>query len=134
MGKNVISGYFGTLPQPFKISVIKHFKEPGLVSEVSWLHLHESVFKTCESLVLILAGHTMEIAGGVAGACAALIILILLVVYRNIRYEQELDSLLWKIDYREIEIDDRSESQQQQHDKTNKVSKPAISTPYTHCH
>jgi hypothetical protein len=29
-----------------------------------------------------------------------------LVFYRNWKYEQELDSLLWKVDYKDIEIND----------------------------
>jgi hypothetical protein len=29
-----------------------------------------------------------------------------LIIYRNWRYEQELDSLLWKIDYKDIQIPD----------------------------
>ena len=29
---------------------------------------------------------------------------ILLIIYRNWRYEQELDSVLWKIDYKDIQI------------------------------
>lgn len=32
-----------------------------------------------------------------------------LVLYRNWRYEQELDSLLWKIDYRELQVHDESD-------------------------
>lgn len=30
--------------------------------------------------------------------------IISLVLYRNWRYEQELDSLLWKIDFREVQM------------------------------
>ena len=31
---------------------------------------------------------------------------VLLVLYRNWRYEQELDSLLWKVDYRDIQMNE----------------------------
>lgn len=42
-----------------------------------------------------------------------------LVLYRNWRYEQELDSLLWKVDYKEIQMhendkDNKDNSQQKQ--------------------
>lgn len=43
---------------------------------------------------------------GVVGGLVLLLVIILLVVYRNWRYEQELDSLLWKIDYKDIQIPD----------------------------
>ena len=33
-----------------------------------------------------------------------MMIVVLLIIYRNWRYEQELDSLLWKIDFRDIQI------------------------------
>ena len=35
-----------------------------------------------------------------------LLAVVLLVLYRNWRYEQELDSLLWKVDYREIQMNE----------------------------
>ena len=41
---------------------------------------------------------------GVVGGLVFLLVTILLIVYRNWRYEQELDSLLWKIDYKDIQI------------------------------
>lgn len=34
------------------------------------------------------------------------LVIVLLMIYRNWRYEQELDSLLWKIDYKDIQIPD----------------------------
>ncbi|XP_034230104.1 receptor-type guanylate cyclase Gyc76C [Thrips palmi] len=52
--------------------------------------------------------HTGEIAGGVAGSLLLLTLIAGLVVYRNWRYEQELDSLLWKVDFREIKMADAS--------------------------
>ncbi|KAJ1522078.1 hypothetical protein ONE63_002389 [Megalurothrips usitatus] len=48
--------------------------------------------------------HTGEIAGGVAGSLVLLLLIAGLVVYRNWRYEQELDSLLWKVDFRDIKM------------------------------
>ncbi|KAG8192121.1 hypothetical protein JTE90_027768 [Oedothorax gibbosus] len=49
-----------------------------------------------------------KIAIVVAGAIAAVVLLILLVSYKNWAYEQELDSLLWKIDYKDIQINEWS--------------------------
>ncbi|XP_036369998.1 guanylate cyclase 32E-like isoform X2 [Octopus sinensis] len=43
-----------------------------------------------------------EIIGGVVGGIAVVIIVFLVVIYRNWKYEQDLASLLWKIDYKEI--------------------------------
>lgn len=37
---------------------------------------------------------------------AVVLVIVLLMIYRNWRYEQELDSLLWKIDYKDIQIPD----------------------------
>jgi atrial natriuretic peptide receptor A len=48
----------------------------------------------------------MEIAGGVAGAGLAILALVGLVLYRNWRYEQELDSLLWKVDFKDIQMNE----------------------------
>lgn len=41
-----------------------------------------------------------------AGSLLLLVLIAGLVVYRNWRYEQELDSLLWKVDFREIKMAD----------------------------
>lgn len=40
--------------------------------------------------------------------------LVSLVFYRNWRYEQELDSLLWKIDFREVQMHENERDQQSQ--------------------
>ncbi|XP_011308838.1 guanylate cyclase 32E isoform X2 [Fopius arisanus] len=48
--------------------------------------------------------HTGEIVGGIAGGIFLILIAIVLVLYRNWRYEQELDSLLWKVNYKDIQI------------------------------
>jgi len=37
------------------------------------------------------------------------VIVIGLVLYRNWRYEQELDSLLWKLDFRDIQMAEENE-------------------------
>ncbi|XP_068086160.1 guanylate cyclase 32E [Anabrus simplex] len=52
--------------------------------------------------------HTREIIGGVAGGLALVLAIVSLVLYRNWRYEQELDSLLWKVDYKEIQMNEEN--------------------------
>merc|ERR1740128_252895 len=48
--------------------------------------------------------NTEEIVAGVVGGLVLFLATILLIIYRNWRYEQELDSVLWKIDYKDIQI------------------------------
>lgn len=57
-----------------------------------------------------ILAHTVEITGGVAGGIILTMLIISLILYRNWRYEQELDSLLWKIDFRDIEINEEPNS------------------------
>ncbi|XP_071034810.1 guanylate cyclase 32E-like [Parasteatoda tepidariorum] len=45
-----------------------------------------------------------KLAALVSGIMAALILLILLFAYKNWLYEQDLDNILWKIDYKDIQI------------------------------
>ncbi|XP_070580962.1 guanylate cyclase 32E-like [Ptychodera flava] len=52
----------------------------------------------------IIESHTDKIVGGTIGGIMLIIIIIAAVVYRNWKYEQDLASLLWKIDYRDINI------------------------------
>ncbi|KAL4112523.1 hypothetical protein QTP88_016294 [Uroleucon formosanum] len=54
--------------------------------------------------------HTAEILSIVAGTLLLVLAVISLVFYRNWKYEQELDSLLWKVDYKDIEINDTENS------------------------
>ncbi|CAM1291419.1 Uncharacterised protein g121 [Pycnogonum litorale] len=49
---------------------------------------------------------TGKIAGGIAGGVGFVSVIILLILYRNWIYEQELDSLLWKIDYKDLIVND----------------------------
>ncbi|XP_076654351.1 guanylate cyclase 32E [Halictus rubicundus] len=53
--------------------------------------------------------HTGEIVGGIAGGFLLIIAAVLLVLYRNWRYEQELDSLLWKVNYKDIQIKEQKD-------------------------
>jgi hypothetical protein len=50
----------------------------------------------------------------VAGGLMLILMVVLLALYRNWRYEQELDSLLWKVDYRDIQMNE----DQQPHNAT----------------
>lgn len=54
----------------------------------------------------VFAAHTAEILSIVAGTLLLVLAVVSLVFYRNWKYEQELDSLLWKVDYKDIEIND----------------------------
>lgn len=75
----------------------------------------------------LFQAHTGEIVGGVAGGLLLVFVTISLILYRNWKYEQELDSLLWKVNYKDIEIketkDESTSPSEQQLFKTNpKVS------------
>lgn len=47
---------------------------------------------------------------GIAGGIFLGVLLAVVILYRNWKYEQELDSLLWKVDYRDIQINDDATS------------------------
>lgn len=66
------------------------------------------------------SAHTMEISCGVTGGILIVITIIGLILYRNWKYEQELDSLLWKVDFKEIQINDEANSGS----KSTRVSTP----------
>ncbi|XP_066598424.1 guanylate cyclase 32E [Prorops nasuta] len=53
--------------------------------------------------------YTGEIVGGIAGALLLIVTIVSLVLYRNWKYEQELDSLLWKVNYKDIQIKEAKE-------------------------
>ena len=44
----------------------------------------------------------LEVGGGMVG----LVLVVGSIFYRNWRYEQELDSLLWKIEYKELQVEE----------------------------
>ncbi|XP_015043803.2 speract receptor isoform X2 [Drosophila pseudoobscura] len=58
--------------------------------------------------------YTGEISAAIAGGALLLLGVVSLVLYRNWRYEQELDSLLWKIDFREVQMHENEREQQSQ--------------------
>lgn len=53
----------------------------------------------------------MEITLGLAVSILILLLISTLIIYRNWKYEQELDSLLWKVDFRDIQINDETSAQ-----------------------
>lgn len=65
---------------------------------------------TASRLRILVAAHTAEILSIVAGTLLLVLAIVSLVFYRNWKYEQELDSLLWKVDYKDIEINDTENS------------------------
>jgi guanylate cyclase, other len=69
--------------------------------------------------------YAREISLGVASFILLILTIISLVLYRNYRYEQELDSLLWKIDYKDIQMHDNDSSGVQ---KPTRATHPLIRT------
>lgn len=61
---------------------------------------------TARHALVCVEAHTGEIAAGVAGGLMLILVVVLLALYRNWRYELELDSLLWKVDYRDIQMNE----------------------------
>ncbi|XP_039964324.1 speract receptor isoform X1 [Bactrocera tryoni] len=70
--------------------------------------------------------YTGEISASIAGGALVLLGIISLVLYRNWRYEQELDSLLWKIDFREVQMHESEKEQSSQ--KQTRSTHPLIRT------
>ncbi|XP_055593126.1 speract receptor isoform X2 [Uranotaenia lowii] len=71
--------------------------------------------------------YTGEISAGVAGGALLLLGVISLVLYRNWRYEQELDSLLWKVDFRDIQMHE-NEKENSAAQKMTRTIHPLIRT------
>ncbi|CAH1795400.1 unnamed protein product [Owenia fusiformis] len=51
-----------------------------------------------------LPDYTAHIIGGVFGGIIFIVLIVLLVLYRNWKYEQELASLIWKINFKDISM------------------------------
>lgn len=67
-------------------------------------------------------GYTGEISAGIAGGALLLLGVVSLVLYRNWRYEQELDSLLWKIDFKDIQMHENDKEKENNGQKLTRVS------------
>lgn len=63
--------------------------------------------------------YAREISAAIAGIILLILTIVSLVLYRNWRYEQELDSLLWKIDFKEIQMHET---------ESNGIQKPTRAT------
>ncbi|XP_055316774.1 guanylate cyclase 32E isoform X2 [Sitodiplosis mosellana] len=70
--------------------------------------------------------HTGEITAAIAGGSLLLLGIVSLVLYRNWKYEQELDSLLWKVDYKEIQLHENEKENNCQ--KQTRATHPLIRT------
>ena len=69
--------------------------------------------------------YAREISLGIASFILLVLTIISLVLYRNYRYEQELDSLLWKIDFKDIQMHENDASSTQ---KQTRTTHPLIRT------
>jgi guanylate cyclase, other len=69
--------------------------------------------------------YAREISAAIAGVILLILTIVSLVLYRNWRYEQELDSLLWKIDFKEIKMHENEYSSVQ---KPTRATHPLIRT------
>ncbi|XP_014262145.1 guanylate cyclase 32E [Cimex lectularius] len=101
--------------------------ELNLASEIDWVNGEIPIaVPPCGFSGEKCISHTMEVVGGIAGASLAFLIITALVLYRNWRYEQELDSLLWKIDFKEIQMNEELSVTNEL--KTNRIAHPLIRT------
>lgn len=82
--------------------------------------------KLNEQINMSLAGYTGEITAGIVGALLLIIAIILLILYRNWRYEQELDSLLWKIDFKELTIHESDKDSEKKQTRVTRIHFPSI--------
>lgn len=60
-------------------------------------------------ILIFPLGHIGAWALGASGGTLVLLVLAALALYRGWRYEQELDSLLWKIDFRDLHLPDEEQ-------------------------
>ncbi|KAL9911404.1 speract receptor isoform 1-T8 [Glossina fuscipes fuscipes] len=73
--------------------------------------------------------YTGEISAGIAGGALLILGIVSLVLYRNWRYEQELDSLLWKIDFRDVQMhENEKEKEANNAQKQTRSTHPLIRT------
>ncbi|XP_067205075.1 guanylate cyclase 32E [Linepithema humile] len=92
-------------------------KEPGtnlpklqLTKEISWFGDGPPVAEPyCGYHGEKCNSYTGEIVGGIAGTLLLILAAVVLILYRNWKYEQELDSLLWKVNYKDIQIKEQKD-------------------------
>ncbi|XP_017767017.1 PREDICTED: guanylate cyclase 32E-like [Eufriesea mexicana] len=73
--------------------------------------------------------HTGEIVGGIAGGFLLIIVTVILVLYRNWKYEQELDSLLWKVNYKDIQIKEQKDEPEGANEAPTKCNSKTTTQP-----
>ncbi|KAF5291191.1 hypothetical protein FQA39_LY14433 [Lamprigera yunnana] len=79
-----------------------------IVDNIEWVAGHSPLaVPKCGFRGEHCVSNTMEIIFGIAGGALLVILISATILYRNWKYEQELDSLLWKIDYRDIEMKEK---------------------------
>ncbi|XP_011864195.1 PREDICTED: guanylate cyclase 32E [Vollenhovia emeryi] len=110
LDKQPTKGY-GLYPIGHFIGKEQNLPKLRLIKEISWIGDHGPPVaepycgysgKKCNS-------HTGEIVGGITGALLLIIAAVLFIIYRNWKYEQELDSLLWKISFKDIQIKEQKD-------------------------
>ena len=69
-----------------------------------WRKIHHPTFWSFQGELCLAKYAACEIVMGVIGGVAAVLSVVLIVAYRSYRYEQELDSLLWKIDPIDLKV------------------------------
>lgn len=85
----------------------KHTQDLQLFERISWVRGKPPVAEPdCGFRREKCISYAREISAAVAGFILLVLTIVSLVLYRNWRYEQELDSLLWKIDFKEIQMHD----------------------------
>lgn len=92
--------------------------KPSITTFLIHKNTNIGIYHLNKSINFSFSGHTKEIAYGVTAGILLIILVILLAFYRNWRYEQELDSLIWKIDFRDIQINE----DQRNNSKSTRVS------------
>lgn len=73
----------------------------------------------------LCVSYVKQISIGVSGFILLVLTVISLVLYRNYKYEQELDSLLWKIDFKDIQMHENDTNAAQ---KQTRTTHPLIRT------
>ncbi|XP_065215329.1 guanylate cyclase 32E [Planococcus citri] len=107
---------------------VKNLPEMQMISDIYWINGKPPVAEpVCGFQEERCISYTLEILFSVAGFFLVVFLVISFVLYRNWRYEQELDSLLWKVDYKDIEMND-PESNSTSSSKISRTLHPLVGT------
>jgi guanylate cyclase, other len=114
------------LLSPLLLLIFAHIKDLQLFEQIPWVGGSPPVAEPfCGYRGEKCISYAREITGAIAGIFLLILTIVSLVLYRNWRYEQELDSLLWKIDFKEIQIHENDISGGQ---KPTRATHPLIRT------